>query len=90
MMARTQITLNPEMHQRARRRAGDLGVSLAEYVRRLVLRDLGTAVAKADPALVFDLGRSEGSDIANHKDEMIAEALASPGGGKRRRRHLRA
>jgi hypothetical protein len=40
MMSRTQITLDDEMQRRARRRASDLGVSLAEYFRRLVARDL--------------------------------------------------
>ncbi|HEY3825306.1 MAG TPA: hypothetical protein VGL82_12155 [Bryobacteraceae bacterium] len=85
MMARTQITLQPEIQRRARQRASDLGVSLAEYVRRLLARDLGNTTAMADPALIFDLGRSRGSDIATNKDAMIAEALASAGTGKRRR-----
>ena len=31
MMAKTQITLETEMQRRARQRANDLGVSLAEY-----------------------------------------------------------
>jgi hypothetical protein len=86
MMARTQITLEPEVQRRARRRANDLGVSFAEYVRRLVMRDLGGVSVQADPALVFDLGRSRGSDIGKNKDAMIAEALASIAGGQRRRR----
>lgn len=77
MMARTQITLEPEVQRRARQRAGDLGVSLAEYVRRLVARDLGNSPAKADPSLVFDLGKSRGSDIAKDKNAMIAEAFAA-------------
>jgi hypothetical protein len=82
MMLRTQITLEPEIHRRARRRAGDLGVSLAEYVRRLVARDLGGARTKADASLVFDLGASAGSDIAGSdiardKRAMIAESVAS-------------
>jgi hypothetical protein len=85
MMARTQIALQPEIQRRARQRASDLGVSMAEYVRRLLERDLGNATAMVDPALVFDLGRSRGSDIARHKDTMIAEAFASKGPGKRRR-----
>jgi len=85
MMARTQITLQPEIQRRARQRAGDLGVSMAEYVRRLLARDLGTTTTMADPALVFDLGRSRGSDIAGNKDAMIADAFASTRTGKRRR-----
>lgn len=86
VMARTQITLSPEIQRRARQRAADLGISLAEYVRRVLERDLGGIPAQADPALVFDLGRSSGSDVAKHKDAMIAEAIAS----KRSRRRPRA
>jgi hypothetical protein len=85
MMARTQITLQPEVQRRARQRAGDLGVSFAEYVRRLVVRDLGNSPAKADPALVFDLGESRRSDIATDKDAMIAEAFGATGARRRRR-----
>lgn len=77
MMARTQITLAPEIQRRARQRASDLGISLAEYVRRLVARDLGSPQMKADPALVFDLGSSGGSDIAREKSAMLAAAFAS-------------
>jgi len=76
MMARSQITLDPEIQRRARRRAEDLGVSMAEYIRRLVARDLGGRASTADPAVVFDLGASSGSDIGRNKKAMIAEALA--------------
>jgi hypothetical protein len=74
MMSRTQITLDPEIQRRARKRASDLGVSLAEYFRRIVARDLSGAPTKADPVAVFDLGCSGGSDIARDKSAMIAEA----------------
>jgi hypothetical protein len=84
MMARTQITLEPEIQRRARQRANDLGVSLAEYVRSLVARDLGGPSAAADPTLVFDLGRSSASDIAKNKRAMIAEAFAGSTGRRRR------
>jgi hypothetical protein len=85
MMARTQITLASETQRRARQRAGDLGISLAEYVRNLIVRDLGGDAARADPSVVFDLGRSTGSDIAKDKDEMIARAFAATSAGARRR-----
>ena len=85
MMSRTQVVLAPEIQRRARQRASDLGVSLAEYVRRLVTRDLGSAQTKAAPDLVFDLGRSGGSDIAKDKDAMVAEAFASARTNSRRR-----
>jgi len=85
MMARTQIKLDPEMQRQARQRATDLGVSLAEYVRRLVTSDLGKKPAVASPALVFDLGRSRGADIAKQKDAMIGAAMAAAGPQKRRK-----
>jgi hypothetical protein len=77
MMSRTQITLEPEIQRRARQRASDLGMSLAEYVRRLVARDLGSVQTTADPSAVFDLGTSGGSDVAKDKNAMIAEVFAS-------------
>jgi hypothetical protein len=77
MMSRTQITLDHEMQRRVRRRASDLGVSLAEYFRRLVARDLARPEAASDVHLIFDLGGSGGSDIAGDKDEMIGEAVHS-------------
>jgi hypothetical protein len=77
MMSRTQITLEPEIQRRARQRASDLGVSLAEYLRRLVARDLGSPQPAVDPTCLFDLGSSGGSDVASDKDSMIAGAFHS-------------
>jgi len=85
MMSRTQITLEPEIQRKARQRASDMGVSLAEYVRRLVARDLGGQQPVAHPAAVFDLGSSGGSDIATNKDAMLAGAFASSMRKSRRR-----
>ena len=85
MMARTQITLEPEIHRRARRRASDLGVSLAEYVRRLVRRDLGNPQPKADVTTIFNLGDGGDSDIAHQKDKMIADAFEADLDRSRRR-----
>ena len=76
MMARTQITLDPETRRRARQRAADLGISFAEYIRTLVERDLEQPRQTADPSAVFDLGRSNGSDVARNKESMLGEALS--------------
>jgi hypothetical protein len=89
MMVRTQITLQAELQRRARQRANEIGVSLAEYVRRLVARDLFHPQPKADPARVFDLGASGVSDIARGKDAMLAEAFASAQATTPRERVLR-
>jgi Arc/MetJ-type ribon-helix-helix transcriptional regulator len=75
MMARTQITLSPQEHRRARAKAAELGISLAEYIRRLVREDLGEQKRRTDLSAIVGLGNSGGSDIARFKDEYIGEAV---------------
>ena len=76
MNVRTQITLDPEMQQRAHAKAAELGISFAEYVRRLVADDLGEVKPKADISIVFDLvDEGPPTDIARDKDKMIGEAV---------------
>lgn len=75
MVQRTQVTLDPEQHRRARQRASELGVSLAEYMRRLVWNDLGGDPARGDASSILRLGDSGGSDIGAHKHEYIGDAL---------------
>ena len=75
MMARTQITLPPETQRHAQKRASELGVSFAEYVRRLVTRDLERPGPTGDVTRIFDLGKSSGSNIRRDKDKMIGEAV---------------
>jgi len=78
MMSRTQITLDPDAHRAARRRAAAQGISLAEYIRRLVHDDLADHErVAADVSALFDLGDSGGSDVANHKHEYVGEAVDS-------------
>lgn len=77
MMARTQITLDRETHKLARQRAAQLGLSLAAYLRQLVTRDLRQTPRVVDPSLVFNLGRSDGADVARRKDRMLGEAVAA-------------
>ncbi len=74
MMARNQISLDPELQKRARERAAQLGISFAEYIRRLLIHDLGEREQQADPSAVFNLGNSGGSDVARNKDSMVGEA----------------
>jgi hypothetical protein len=85
-MPRTHITLDAETQERARQRATEMGLSFAEYVRRLVARDVGAFEPVASAAALFDLGSSGDSDIARNKDSMIAEALGAAPPRHRRRR----
>jgi hypothetical protein len=74
--ARTQITLDPETQRRAHAKAAELGISFAEYVRRLVAHDLDEPKPRAHISAIFDLGASgEPTDIARDKDRMIGEAV---------------
>jgi hypothetical protein len=76
MNTRTQITLGPELQRRAHARAAELGISFAEYVRRVLADDLGEPKPRADISIVFDLGASaEPTDIARDKDKLIGEAI---------------
>ena len=77
MMVRTQITLETELQRLARQRAGQMGISLAEYVRRVLAHDLARPQARTDVGCIFDLGSSGGSNIAANKDLMIADAFGS-------------
>lgn len=75
MNARTQITMDPQLQRRAQAKAAELGISFAEYVRRLVTEDIGEPKPKADIKSIFDLGASrEPTDIARDKDRMLDHA----------------
>lgn len=76
MTARTQITLDPQTQRRAQAKAAELGISFAEYVRRLLAEDLGGSTRETRISAVFDLV-DEGpvTNIARDKDAMIAEAV---------------
>ena len=52
-----------------------MGISLAEYVRRLVQQDLSGPTIASDPTALFALGDSGGSDVAVSKDAYVAEAI---------------
>ncbi|MCB1015328.1 MAG: hypothetical protein KDB10_09470 [Acidimicrobiales bacterium] len=73
---RTQIALEATQHARAKQKAASLGITLAEYIRRLVDRDLAGAAPEASPSAIVGLGRSGGSDIAREGNGAIADAIA--------------
>jgi hypothetical protein len=77
MMVRAQIAIDMELKRRATERACEAGVSFAEYVVKLVERDVERPKIKTGIEAIFDLGSSGGSDIAVGKHSMIAEAFDS-------------
>ncbi len=87
MPTRTQVTIDPELQRRAQAKAAALGISFAEYVRRLLAHDLGEHSARADVSIVFDLGASEEpTDIARDKDKLVGEAAWADHRRKTRRK----
>ena len=76
-MVRTRISLQSERHSLARARAASLGISLAEYVRRLVDRDLAEQAVRIDRSVIFDLARSGGTEVASDKARMIGAATGA-------------
>lgn len=81
MMVRTQISLGVESHRHAKRRAAELGVSLSEYIRQLVARDLGELAPAGDVTRLFGLGESGHGDVASDIHPHVAAAVQA--------RHLR-
>jgi hypothetical protein len=78
MTSRMQITLDRAQRAAVARKAAASGISISEYVRRLVAADLGEHVdERADVTAVFDLGDSGGADVARRKDEYVGEAVAA-------------
>jgi hypothetical protein len=69
--------MDPELQRRAQAKAAELGISFAEYIRRLVAGDLGEArKTKPDISIMFDLvDEGPPTDIARDKDKMIGEAV---------------
>jgi len=87
MTTRMQVTLEPEKHRRAQRRAAELGISLSEFVRRAVDDALGTRPQpSADISAIFGIGHSGGSNVAKHKHRYIGEAVEAEFERKRARR----
>lgn len=69
--------LPAEDHRRVKRRAAELGVSFAEYVRRAIARELGDEQRGTDVTALFALGESGATDISANADAHLAEALTA-------------
>lgn len=75
MPSRSQITLESSLERRAKQRARDLGISFAEYVRRLIDRDLSGDRSRPRLDDLIGVGDSGGGDVALHEDEYLNEAF---------------
>ena len=77
MKVRVQFAMDSDLKRRATERARESGLSFAEYVLKLIERDVALAKSKTGIEAIFDLGSSGGSNVAANKQAMIAEAIAA-------------
>lgn len=75
MPSRTQITLDAELDRKAKMRAHELGISFAEYVRRVIARDLSNDTPSQGVSALVGIGDSGGSEVATSKDDYLNEAF---------------
>lgn len=78
MSSRSQITLDSALARKAKARARDLGISFAEYVRRLIDRDLDGDQVRSGLGDLIGIGDSGGSDIARHEEAYLNEVFGKP------------
>ena len=69
------IILPDHHHASAKRKAAHEGISLSEYIRRLVASDLDRDTPAMDPSTIFGIFDGGGSRIADGKQAMISEAI---------------
>ena len=69
--------MEAELDHRAKRRAQELGVSFAEYVRRLIVKDLESRRQDGGIEELFGIGDSGGADVAADKDRYLDEAFGA-------------
>ncbi|MCY3851732.1 MAG: hypothetical protein OXF75_13180 [Acidimicrobiaceae bacterium] len=74
---RTVITLPDQVHARAKRRAADLGISFAEFARRLFEKELATPAPQGDLDAIRAMVRGEAFDMAGDGKRIVGEAFAS-------------
>ena len=68
--------MDPEIQRRAQAKAAELGISFAEYVRRVVASDLGEQKQEFDITSMFGLiDEGPPTNIARDKDKMLGEAV---------------
>lgn len=85
MATRMQVTIDTAQHRALAARAAAMGISLAEYIRRVLAADLDDTVQReGDISEIFGIGDSGGSDVAREKEHYLGEAAAARRAGGRR------
>ena len=75
-MVRTIITLPDHVHAQAKQRAAELGISLAEFARRLFEKELATAMPQGDIDSICGMVEGTPFDMARDGRRIIEEATS--------------
>ena len=70
------IVLPDHHHSEAKRKAARNGISLSEYIRRLVALDLEPRQEASDPSAIFGMFDGGESNIADDKQSMVGNAVS--------------
>lgn len=73
---RTIITLPDHMHARAKQRASELGISFAEFARRLFEKELDEVPTQGDVDSIRGIVHGAPFDMARHGRHIVSEATA--------------
>ena len=73
-LVRTIITLPDHMHARAKQRAAELGISFAEFARRLFEKELDTAMPQGGIDSICGMVDGAAFDMARDGERIVAEA----------------
>jgi hypothetical protein len=71
-----QVMLDLEDRRRARRRAAELGVTLTEYIRRLVREDLDAWTPDSDASAIIAIEDAESGPHNRYIGEAVAARIA--------------
>ncbi len=72
---RTIITLPDHLHALAKQRAADLGISFAEFARRLFDKELSPPATRGDIDSISGMVTGEPFDMARDGELIIGEAI---------------
>lgn len=71
---RTIITLPDHMHARAKQRAAELGISFAEFARRLFEKEFAAAAPQGDIDAICAMVTGTSFDMARDGERIVGEA----------------
>lgn len=73
-----RVTLSEADHAQVAEKAAAMGISVAEYIRRLVRRDLEDRAVRSAPSVseLFGIGDSGANDVAAQERRYVGDAIA--------------